>query len=262
MRPSTSSPGATDEAGSLVLHAAGHTLRGKGPELAWTDDAGVTLDCRDEQWAMRQPQVQEPAASLSGTSWTLVHFQSSDDAVGTVVPSNVERYTLQFGADGALVLRLDCNRATGRWEAKPTSATGGSLTITGGRMTRAMCGPGAIDTPIARDLSRIRSYTIAGGRLSLALEADAGVYIWAATGGVQAGLRCDAAARRLRRRRALEFDGARQIVVRQGLQSLIRLRVARLAGHAQEILRLEPQRMGRVGFRADTNLSHQPVHVF
>lgn len=119
-----------------------------------------------------------PERGLAGTEWRLVHFQSSDDAIGTRMPPNPERYTLQFRADGSLALRLDCNRAMGKWAATP-STTGGSLTLTGGAMTRAFCGPGAMDSQIARDLPRIRSYTFAGANLSLALEADGGIYLWA-----------------------------------------------------------------------------------
>lgn len=106
----------------------------------------------------------------------LVGFQSPDDAIGTVVPPRPDRYTLNFGADGKLAAQLDCNRAMGSWEATSPSATGGSLAIKGGAMTRAMCGPGAMDNRIAADLGRIRSYTLRDGRLYLALEADAGIY--------------------------------------------------------------------------------------
>lgn len=157
----------------------GHELRGKGPEITWINPTGTIRQCRDQAVAMRQPQIQEPRRSLAGTSWSLVHFQSSDDSIGKIVPPRLERYSLQFAADGTLSLQLDCNRARGRWEATPSSGSGGPLKITGGAMTRAMCGPGALDTRIARDLAFVRSYTIAGGRLSLALEADAGFYVWA-----------------------------------------------------------------------------------
>jgi hypothetical protein len=43
-----------------------------------------------------------------------------------------------------------------------------------------MCPPGAMDTAIARDLAYVRSYTIVGTTLNLALQADAGIYSWAA----------------------------------------------------------------------------------
>lgn len=155
-------------AGSGIHYAGeGQDLRGKGWDMTWTDASGAR-QCRDQSAAAR---------TLAGTGWKLIHFQSSDNAIGTKVPPNADRYTLQFQADGSLALRLDCNRAMGKWTATP-STTGGSLTLTGGAMTRAFCGPGALDSQIARDLPRIRSYTYAGMNLSLALEADGGTYLW------------------------------------------------------------------------------------
>lgn len=155
-------------AGSGIHYAGeGQDLRGKGADMTWTNASGAR-QCRDQAAAAR---------TLAGTGWRLIHFQSSDDTIGTKTPPNADRYTLQFSADGSLALRLDCNRANGKWTATP-STTGGSLTLTGGAMTRAFCGPDALDTQIARDLSRIRSYTYAGMNLSLALEADGGTYLW------------------------------------------------------------------------------------
>lgn len=170
-------------ASGIYYKGDGHELRGDGPEIVWTGPDSVARNCRDQDWAMRQPQIQEPIMGLAGTSWTLVHFQSSDDSIGKVVPPNLERYTLRFAADGSAALQLDCNRAMSRWEATPSSASGGALKMTPGAMTRAACGPGAMDTRIARDLASMRSYTLAGGRLAIALEADAGIYLWAPSPG-------------------------------------------------------------------------------
>lgn len=161
----------------------GHTLRGKGMEMTWTDPAGGRRQCRAQEGSAQQPQVQPVRRELAGSSWQLVHFESSDGRIGTKVPPNAERYRITFGTDGTLALRLDCNRATGRWEAGPSSASGGALTLTGGAMTRAHCGPGALDTQIARDLVHIRSYRFVGDRLSLALQADGGLYLWEAAAG-------------------------------------------------------------------------------
>lgn len=166
-------------ASGLHYAGGGHQLRGKGDELTWTDPSGAERLCRDQRSAMRQPQVQPARPELAGTSWQLVHFESSDDAIGKKVPPNADRYRMTFVADGTLALRLDCNRATGRWEAKPASAAGGSIALAGGAMTRAFCGPGALDAQIARDLARVRSYRFSGDRLGLALEADGGIYLWA-----------------------------------------------------------------------------------
>lgn len=164
-------------ASGFAYSGEGHSVRGKGPELSWTKPDGTKRSCREEKWAMQQPQIQPPApAAITDGRWILVSFQSSDDAVGTVIPPNVEKYILALAKDGRLLLQLDCSRATGSWRITSQSASGGSLELRGGAMTRAMCGPGAIDTRIARDLSRISSYALRGDRLFLALEADGGIY--------------------------------------------------------------------------------------
>lgn len=167
-------------AASGVAYAGeGHTLRGKGHELTWTDPEGGVHQCKDQKWLMAQPQISEPSPGLAGTSWKLVHFQSSDDAIGIVVPPAVERYRLDFMPDGVLAMQLDCNRGRGTWRADP-ARTGGSLALGPAAMTRAMCQLGAIDTRFAADALKVRSYTLRDGKLSLALEADAGIYLWEA----------------------------------------------------------------------------------
>ncbi len=156
----------------------GHELRGKDHLLTWTQPSGALQQCRDQEWAMKQPQIQPPIATLDGTRWQLVYFESSDDTIGRIVPPRLERYTMEFSRDGSVALQLDCNRARAMWSAEPSSANGGSITFTPGMMTRAMCGPDAMDTRIAADLGRIRSYTLRGDTLNLALEADGGIYTW------------------------------------------------------------------------------------
>jgi len=126
-------------------------------------------------------QIPEPPANLAGTSWRLVYFQPSGAGANPVVPPRVERYTLDFGADGTLALRLDCNRATARWQAIPSGR--GALSVTAGAMTRAFCGDDALDGRIAQDLEKIRSFKVEDGRLFLSLDAGAGTYVWRSAGG-------------------------------------------------------------------------------
>jgi heat shock protein HslJ len=149
----------------------GHEIRGKGEELTWTPPGGAPVICVREGAAASAP-------GLAGTRWRLIRFQSSDDAIGSVVPPDPDRYTLEFLAEGRYAMRLDCNRANGRWTATRAGADGGRLTLGPGAMTRAACPPGSLDTKIAADLGRVRSYTLRGDVLGLALEADAGVYEW------------------------------------------------------------------------------------
>ena len=133
--------------------------------------------------ACASPQIPEPPVNLSGTSWRLVYFQPPGAGANPVVPPRVDRYTLDFGTDGTLALGLDCNRAIARWQVVPSGR--GTLSVLPGAMTRAYCGDGALDDRIARDLVKIRSFTVADGRLFLTLEAGAGTCVWraAASGG-------------------------------------------------------------------------------
>jgi heat shock protein HslJ len=99
-----------------------------------------------------------------------VRFQGGDGAV--LVPDDGRKYTLQFGNDGRVAARLDCNRGSGTW--KETGA--GSLELGPMALTRAACPPGSMHDHLARQWPSIRSYLIRDGRLYLALMADGGIY--------------------------------------------------------------------------------------
>ncbi len=119
-----------------------------------------------------------PATTLAGTKWELVQFQSMDDAIGTIKPTDPAVYTMELMPDGQLVMRLDCNRAVGRWEAQPASPTDGHITLSAPAMTRAFCGEGSMDTRVARDLEFVVTYKLVADTLNLALKMDSGIYTW------------------------------------------------------------------------------------
>src|SRR6476660_9006357 len=56
------------------------------------------------------PAVKKSESGLAGTSWQLVRIQYMDDKVLT--PDDPAKYTLAFGTDGRVSMRIDCNRAT------------------------------------------------------------------------------------------------------------------------------------------------------
>ena len=119
-----------------------------------------------------QPTASAPAsaAELPGTSWQLVKFQSMDDT--TLTPDDRAKYTIEFGADGQLTARVDCNRGKGTWKsAGPSQIEFGPLAL-----TRAQCPPGSLHDQIVRQWGNIRSYVIRDGHLFLALKIDSGIY--------------------------------------------------------------------------------------
>jgi heat shock protein HslJ len=116
-----------------------------------------------------------PASSsrLEGTSWQLVKFQGSDDTVLT--PDDPTRYTLDFGKDGRLSARVDCNRGNATWKsAEPSQLELGPLAL-----TRAKCQEGSLHDFIVKQWPHIRSYVIKDGHLFVALMADAGIFEFA-----------------------------------------------------------------------------------
>jgi heat shock protein HslJ len=127
--------------------------------------------------------VSSPTTPLAGTRWQLVSIQSMDDAQGTVRPSEPARYTLEFGADGRVAVRLDCNRGSATWQAQP-AAQGGSDRASGQLLmgplatTRAMCPPDSLAPRLASSWPYVRSYLIEAGHLHLSLMADGGVLTW------------------------------------------------------------------------------------
>jgi heat shock protein HslJ len=115
--------------------------------------------------------------AFAGTSWQLVAFEGGDDKV--LKPDDPSKYTIEFGADGALSARIDCNRGRGTWKsAGPSQITFGPLAL-----TRAQCAPGSLHDQIVKQWGNIRSYVIRNGHLFLALMADGGIYEFAPAGG-------------------------------------------------------------------------------
>lgn len=107
---------------------------------------------------------------LGGTSWQLVKFQGGDDTILT--PDDRTKYTIAFGMDGGLSVRIDCNRGRGTWQSpEPGQLRFGHLAL-----TRAMCPPGSLHDRIVKQWEFVRSYLVKDGRLFLSLMADGGVY--------------------------------------------------------------------------------------
>ena len=147
-----------------------------GNALAATAVAAV-IACADRVSPRTLSAAQ--TGGLDGTSWQLVEFRSSDDAIGVVRPPDPTRYTMILAAGRQVHMQLNCNRATGTWSADPPDAQSGVFTFGRLAMTRALCSPPSYDAQIARDAEYVRSYLLRDGRLYLNLMADGGTYVWA-----------------------------------------------------------------------------------
>lgn len=118
-----------------------------------------------------EPETAERATpALAGTSWRIVEFQGGDDS--ELEPDDSDKFTVSFGVDGGVSVRLDCNRGRGTW----TSPSPGQLQLGPLALTRAMCPDMKMHDHVAKHWEHIRSYVVRDGNLFLSLMADGGIY--------------------------------------------------------------------------------------
>ena len=99
-------------------------------------------------------------------AWHLVSVAETGKPSVTV--GEPERFTAEFGADGRVSLRADCNRCTGGY-----TATAGALTVGPMACTKAYCSSAPLDMTFTKLVSDATTW--AGGKGSLELRGDSGV---------------------------------------------------------------------------------------
>ena len=107
---------------------------------------------------------------LRGTSWQLVKFQGPDES--TYAPDDRSKYTIEFGSNGRVTARVDCNRASSTWRVNAK----GELQFGSWSRTSAKCGPGSLHDQIVNDGANVRNFQIKDGRLFLSGMAGGGYY--------------------------------------------------------------------------------------
>ena len=114
---------------------------------------------------------------LPGTSWRLLEFRPAGGAT-KVLPTAPDQYVLNFGADGRLTAKVDCNRGNGGFSVVPAQAGAKRIKIGPVATTRMMCPPSALSPYLPRGLEGEHGYRIEGGQLHLDAVDNAGVYVW------------------------------------------------------------------------------------
>ena len=122
-----------------------------------------------KQPADAAPEVAAGPGSIAGTSWRLVQIMSMDDT--TYTPDDSALYTLEFGADGSLRVRADCNSGTGSYTAESSSQLQFSVIAA----TQAECAPGSLHDRYMAEFQWVRSYTMKDSHLFLATMADGSI---------------------------------------------------------------------------------------
>ncbi|HKY42942.1 MAG TPA: META domain-containing protein [Pyrinomonadaceae bacterium] len=106
-------------------------------------------------------QKSSGAKPLSGTSWQLVKFQGPDER--TFAPDDRSKYTITFGRNGRVTVRVDCNRGSSTWKV----TANGELEFGSWSRTNAKCGPGSLHDQIVTEGADVHKFDIKEGRLFL-----------------------------------------------------------------------------------------------
>lgn len=118
-----------------------------------------------------------PTPQLVGTVWQLQDIQFSDGTLAAANPP--DGYTVEFMADGALVVKADCNRGRGQF----TTDQNQGLTVGNLATTRAACPPGSLSNEFLRALQGAATYSFRDGQLFIEPSVDTGTLRLAAQSG-------------------------------------------------------------------------------
>jgi heat shock protein HslJ len=103
-------------------------------------------------------------SGLVGPTWRVTAVVTTVPAWQGVVPAAESlRYTITFANDGTAAIKADCNQVTATYTTTP----GGSITITPGPATLAMCPPDSMGQPFVQALSGVNGYSVNGEELVL-----------------------------------------------------------------------------------------------
>ncbi len=117
-----------------------------------------------------QAQKSSGSSALSGTSWQLVKFQGPDER--TFSPDDKSKYTITFGSNGRVTIRVDCNRGSSTWKATAK----GELQFDSWSRTTAKCGAGSLHDQIVTEGAAVRNFVIKDGHLFLSGMSAGGYY--------------------------------------------------------------------------------------
>jgi len=123
----------------------------------------------------QSPQPQTGTASDPGTpqsitdvTWQWVSFTTPVEQITVDAP---DRYTIQFGQEGRVAVRADCNRGTGRY----TVTADRWITISPLALTRALRPEGSLSDRFGREIVRAAIYSMRDGDLYIDLPMDSGM---------------------------------------------------------------------------------------
>jgi len=142
------------------------------PKPTTAPTTGPTTGPTTAPTATAAPTASPPPASsgLIGKTWQLTAITEKVPAFQGVVPADQQaNYTIQFNADGTFAAKADCNSLNGTYTTPDPNAASGSLALTLGSSTLALCPEGSFSDLYILGLSNAASYAVASSQLTITL---------------------------------------------------------------------------------------------
>jgi heat shock protein HslJ len=130
----------------------------------------ITSATTSSAGSLASGQKSSGASELDGTSWQLVKLIAADDT--TLMPDDRSKYTITFGRDGRVTVRVDCNRGSSTWR----STRAGKLQFGSWSRATAKCPSGSLHDQIVTEGAAVHSYVIKDGHLFLSGMGNGGSY--------------------------------------------------------------------------------------
>jgi putative lipoprotein len=127
----------------------------------------VTVPASPSTEGEAEAPAEGEADQLTGIVWTWTEF--TDPVQGTLPIETPEQYTVEFLEDGTAAIKADCNTGSGSYVAEA-----GSLDITVGAVTLALCDADSLSDQFLQYLDAAAIYFFEEGDLFMDLPVDSG----------------------------------------------------------------------------------------
>jgi heat shock protein HslJ len=118
-----------------------------------------------------RPQPAAIDVALLENDWHWIGLTDPTQQIAIETPAN---YVLSFQGDGSVLIKADCNNATGSY-----TTANGAITIAVGPMTLAACPPDSRSDQFVKLLGNAARYHFKDGNLYIDLKADGGTLAFA-----------------------------------------------------------------------------------
>ena len=139
----------------------------KDPSCCPTLEVTKRFLVQENRLVSADPAAPEKDAQITAAVWEWAETLSSDDT--KFVPPIPRNYAIEFGKDGTIAVKADCNQKRGTY-----SVQNKQLSIEINTSTRAMCEAGSLEEPFVRQLKGVAGYFVKDGDLYLDLKYDSG----------------------------------------------------------------------------------------